>query len=160
MGKVDYDFNDTQDYAPIPEDVYRVQITNSEYIEKSKSSGQPMFSLEATVRGGEFDGRKLKKQTVSLSQKAATNLDDFLNAIRIERTCKGCGQTFTESEKIPKVGAGCPNCHQRAGVTWNSGEPDGAAFLGKEAMVRVELRPSQQNPERKFPNIARWTAVE
>lgn len=159
MGKVDYNLGDTQDYSPVAPDVYRGRIFAVTF-GPSKSSGQPMYTVEWHITNGEYAGRKVPRDTISFSPKAASMMDEFLNGIKMERTCGACNASYTKSKQEPKVGAVCPACGARGKAIFEDGEPRGSAFVGKEAMIRTGLRAAQDNPERKFPTVEAYAPTE
>lgn len=54
--------------TPLPDGEYNAIITSAEY-KLSQSSGMPMWALELTIQGSDFDGRKIF-ENISFSDKA------------------------------------------------------------------------------------------
>lgn len=70
-------WDNVQDFAPIPADLYDAEITGFKMTPESKSSGNPMVTYEATVLYGDYEGRKLWKN-YSLTNQAAPYWKKFL----------------------------------------------------------------------------------
>lgn len=143
--KVRYDLADVGSMEPLPKDWYTAHIIKSEY-KMSKASNQPMFTVDWEVDEGEYAGRKINYDNISLSPKAAFMVNDFLEACKVERECTECHNTFTEGKrvtreesKINKAGLACPSCGSQAPVEWDAGDPPGQAMVGWRCMIGVTI---------------------
>lgn len=150
MGKVRENLADVKEFEAIPKDWYTAHIAAQEYkaskasVARDPSKPEMMFELTWQVDEGPHSGAKVPFDTISLSAKAASFRNEFLDAIAMERTCLGCGNNFTEGKKVTKeeskvnqAGLACPNCLSQADAEWDSGEPDGAALIGRRCLIGV-----------------------
>lgn len=153
MSKIQHNLADVETLQPVPKDWYPAHVIKYSYADSKASiqRGAPekMFSLDWEIDEGEFAGRKILFDGVSLSPKAAGFLAEFLDGIKMERTCLNCRAEFTEAKrvskedsKINKAGLACPHCNDQGPTEWEAGEPTGQALMARRCRIGVTLEPA------------------
>jgi len=142
--KIQHNLADVQGFELIPKEWYPAHPVEATYGDSKASiqrgSPEKMFTVTWEIDEGDWAGRKIQFDTISLSTKAAGFLDEVLDACRVERQCLSCGNTFTEgrkvskeTSKINKAGVACPNCSGQGQTTWNAGPVDDVGVVRQDA---------------------------
>lgn len=173
MAKMRENLADVKEFEAIPKDWYAAHVIEYEYGDSKASvaRGQPekMFTLTWEVDEGPHAGAKIPFNTVSLSPKAASFRNEFLDAIRMERTCLKCGNEFTEGKRVSKeeskinqAGIACPHCGDQGESEWESGEPIGQALMSRRCMIGVTVektKPSAGKEARDVNRVEGWAPI-
>jgi hypothetical protein len=82
MAVLDVDFSETDDMAPVPAGVYKVQV--SDVKDEVSKNDNPMLVWEVQIIDGDFKGRKLWTRTV-LTPKSLWFLKRVLSALGVDK---------------------------------------------------------------------------
>lgn len=82
MPKVNW--SQVEDFQALPAGEYACRLSGAEYVEESKSSGQPYYALTFTVDEGQYQNRKLFKNQ-SMSPDALPFMKQTLKALGQEQ---------------------------------------------------------------------------
>lgn len=94
------DMGEAPDYEPIPAGWYDCVLSDWEWVEESQTSGEPYIKFEFAVDEGEFEGRKLWRNS-SVQTKALPYLKKLLLALGAD--ADDVGGEFDADDLIPDL---------------------------------------------------------